>query len=135
MNIRMFFRILTTPSCWVRNYPTDKTVDRFIRTVVAHIDEASDFMCDYYYVYFSFRGKEYGLWTCNRWYAYLMKIKAGDLKDDVYRLAEVSSDALPSREACFLFYDAVGRKVEESRKSGPLKPLLDAIEARNDARG
>ena len=133
MKMKTVFRILTTPSCWTRNHKTDKTVDRFVRSIVENKDEVELIGYNECNIYLKFRGKIFGLWIANRWYAYLNRINLiADIKY-LYRYERQCERRMPSREACFLFYDTFGAQVDKAIKSRENKEtdfLNDAIEAR-----
>lgn len=98
MKMKTVFRILTTPSCWTRNYKTDKTVDRFVRSIVENKDEVELIGHNDCNIYLKFRGKIFGMWIANRWYAYLNRINLiADIKYP-YRYERQCERRLPSRE-------------------------------------
>lgn len=122
-------RILTTPSCWIRNYRTDKTVDRFIRTLVEHKDEVEEIRYGNCTIYLKFRGKVYELWTSNKWYGYLSDIYLIPSFDDTYRREKACTNKMPSRGACFLFYDTFEVLVNKAKGLEKTKFLEDAIKS------
>ena len=116
MKIKTLLRIISTPSCWIRNYRTNKTVDLFIRNLVEHKDEVELLGFNDCNIYLKFRGKIFGLWRANKWYAYLSRISLiTDIKY-TYRYERQCEEKMPSREACFLFYETFGVLVEKSAK-------------------
>lgn len=99
------FEVLTTPSCWIRNHCTNKTVDDFVRLLIEHKDEVE--FCDLskYEILLKFKGYYYKLWISNRWYAYLSDISQfeKDENGDIRYMGGVK-DCLPSRKTAFDFY-------------------------------
>lgn len=99
--------ILKNPSCWYRNYQTDKTIDKFFRLLIENKDEVEVVSCDDYNLEFIFRGFYYKVWIANRWYAYLKDIVQYELMCDgktPLLLTDCYTGGLPSRKTAFEFY-------------------------------
>ena len=102
MDWKMFWRIVTTPSCWLRNSPSDSRCDELIRYLLnnkeraqVEFDKHKDGNGQPFYIYIMVDGNKYRLWLQNKWYHYLGR----DWGDG-------SEELMPSRSLCFEFYDA-----------------------------
>lgn len=100
MTLKMLWRIFTTPTCWLRNYPHDKRCDELIRYLLDNKDQVTTCFADYedaiafYHLRLLIDGNAYTLWIENKWYGYLSSgwgIEEGWI--------------MPSRALCFEFYD------------------------------
>ena len=115
MTLKMFWRILTSPSCWLRNSRTDSRCNELIRYLLDNKDRVTmdfDDWADedwFYRLKLSIAGNSYSLWIKNKWYGYLSECE------------EVRSySGLPSRSLCFEFYDTFEKPFRE--KHGLVKP-------------
>lgn len=125
--MNMMLRILLTPSCWVRSYKTDETVDKFVQMIIDHKDEIEWIKCDDLYTYIKLRGSIYGLWDCNGWHSYISRINLIKSMDDPHIREKRCEDKMPSRKTCFRFYDEIGKLTEKLRKPDDTLFLKEAI--------
>ena len=108
MNWKMFWRIITTPSCWLRNHSTDRRCNELIRYLIDNKERVSvdfdryDRPESFYYLKLRIGGQEYRFWIRNKWYCYL---------SGVY--GDQGFSGLPSRTLCFEFYDTFEKPFRE----------------------
>ena len=118
---QMLWRIIKSPTCWIRNYPTDKDYDMFIRYLVENRQKLG-IVCakrtNFRTVLRLANGSEFEFWTANQFHAYLSECYPlhGQccLNRSVYGV-------MPSRSTAFLFYDMVEPMIPEvdHRSLGP----------------
>ena len=70
-----FLRLLMHPSIWDKIYPTNQTVDRFVRMLIDNKDEVKILKRDDYTLTVLFKNRVFSLWIANRFYAYLNCIR------------------------------------------------------------
>jgi hypothetical protein len=128
--IKNFIRVLFTPSVWIRNDPTDKTVDAFFRVLLDNLDEVKLISCSHYTIRLEFRRTIYEFWIANRFYAFLSETNAYEIIDEknmreLYRVR----NKMPSRATAFAFYDAfrdVIQQYEDMNYAG-LKSMAEVV--------
>ena len=114
MTGKMFWRILTTPSCWLRNHLTDKRCNELIRYLIDNKERVTvgfawaESPSSFYYIKLSIDGNDYVLWIENKWYCYL---------SEVYGIRGFKG--LPSRSLCFEFYDTFEKPFREKHRMIP----------------
>ena len=108
MTLKMLWRILTTPGCWLRGDFTDKRCNELIRYLLDNKDRVTtDFGNgndeDWFFrLKLSIAGNSYTLWIRNKWCCYLSEC------------SEIEGySGLPSRSLCFEFYDAFEKPFRE----------------------
>lgn len=105
MELSYLFRILITPSCWIRAYKTDETADRFVRTLIDNQNEVRVLGRDIGFIYLEAKGRIFALWIANKWGAYLSSLcTVPDINRPYIHGFEVER-IMPSRETCFRFHD------------------------------
>ncbi len=95
--MKYFFKILITPSCWIRNYAYNEYLDKFILEAIKNgkVTKSDD---PYYCVVSGVK-----LWTANYPYAY-----GSPVSDNV------GNSRLPSRTTVFKLHEIVGKRAEYS---------------------
>lgn len=97
--------IIFHPSCWDRNYKTNKEYDALIRKFIEHKDEVQFLCSDNFSVDLRYKNSVVSFWIANKWYAYLaterMKITVNGKPVILY-----PRNVMPSRKTCFDFYRA-----------------------------
>ena len=113
MTLKMLWRILTTPSCWLQLYPHDKRCDELIQYLLDNKDRVTTHFARFedlnffYNLVLRIDGNEYSFWIANKWYAYLSRgwgIEHGPI--------------IPSRSLRFEFYDTFEKPFREKHKIG-----------------
>ena len=113
MDWKMFWRIVTTPSCWLRNHITDRRCNELIRYLIDNKDRVTvDFVRyedpkSFYYLKLSIAGNDYTFWIENKWYCYLSRAYGNR-----------GFEGLPSRSLCFEFYDTFEKPFREKHRIG-----------------
>lgn len=113
MTLKMLWRILTTPTCWIRNRFTDRRCNELIRYLINNKDRVTvdfaefDTPNNFYYLKLSLAGNEYRLWIANKWYCYLSDMQGCK-----------AFEGLPSRSLCFEFYDTFEKPFREKNGIG-----------------
>lgn len=108
MTLKMFWRILTTPSCWLRFIPHDKRCDELIRYLLDNRDRVTTCFARYEDTEFFYNlrlfidGNEYNLWIENKWHGYLS-----------HDWGPKEGWIMPSRALCFEFYDTFEKPFRE----------------------
>lgn len=130
MKLKELFGFWLNPSFIVKNDPTDKTVDRFIRRLIEHKDEVRLLRSNGYTVTIAFRGKRFTLWVSNYPYAYLSEVW---LDDGSILGKRISSHLMPSRKTVFDFHEAFDAEIqamifESTNKLSVLKDVIDGKE-------
>ena len=108
MTIADLLTILITPSCWVRNHPTDKTVDSFYRNLIEHKDEVKVIEMGDSMIAYEFRGRYFSSWIYGRYFAFLSRTY--ETKKENTHLASILNinkieERLPSRVTAIEFYN------------------------------
>ena len=110
MTLKMLWRILTTPSCWLRFIPHDKRCDELIRYLLDNKDRVTTCFAKYedaesfYNLRLFIGGNEYVLWVRSKWYGYL---SYGSGPEEGWKWI------MPSRSLCFEFYDTFEKPFRE----------------------
>lgn len=95
--------IIFHPSCWDRNYKTNKEYDALIRKFIEHKDEVQFLCSDNFRVDLRYKNSVVSFWIANKWYAYLaterMSITVNGKPVILY-----PRNVMPSRKTCFDFY-------------------------------
>lgn len=113
MKFKMLWRILSTPSCWLRNHFTDRRCNELIRYLIDNKERVTvgfdsfESASSFYYLKLSIGGQDYHFWIRNKWYAYL---------NEVY--GDRYFHGLPSRSLCFEFYDTFEMPFREKHQIG-----------------
>ena len=113
MTLKMLWRILTTPSCWIRNRSTDQRCNELIRYLIDRKDRVTvgyayfEGANHFYRIKLSIGGNDYVFWIRNKWYDYLNE-SYGDF----------GFHGLPSRSLCFEFFDTFEKPFREKHKIG-----------------
>ena len=97
--------IIFHPSCWDRNYKTNKDYDALIRKFIEHKDEVQFLWSDNFRVDLRYKNSVVSFWIVNKWYAYLaterMSVTVNGKPVVLY-----PRNVMPFRKTCFDFYRA-----------------------------
>ena len=92
MKLSDIVRLVKSEFFWdIKNYEFNKSVDKFIRTLIEHKDEVEILARDPFYIGLVFRGRAFSIWIANRPYAYLSRILEHKIEDGIVRFKLTSN--------------------------------------------
>lgn len=129
INMKNFLRILKNPRFWKKQYPTNETVECFVRTLIEHKDEVEILRKSDMRIYLQFKNHVYGLWIAGSPECYLHSIvecKTDPMTKEFNLHYHINSfdDGQPSLITMLDFYETFDKKQAEDKVKF-LKEVLD----------
>lgn len=126
MKIKELFGFCMAPDFSDPIYPTDPTVDQFIRQLIDHKAEVKLIKCDEYTTTIEFRGKQFVLWTSNYPSCYLSTIW---LANGAGLGVLICDQLMPSKQTVFDFHEAFDAEIRAMlfESKNKLSVLRDVI--------